>query len=391
MPRDGDRPVWRARITNRDDTMNRMQQISALGQAIWLDYISRDLIRDGGLARLIEEGITGVTSNPTIFQKAIAGSDIYDGDIRELARDGKSTLEIYDALTLADVGEAADCLRPVYNETHGRDGFVSLEVSPKLAHDTEGTIAEARRLFRTLDRPNVMIKVPATDAGLPAIVTLLGEGINVNVTLIFAIAMYERVIEAYMEGLRRFQQTGRPLGLVSSVASFFVSRIDTLTDKILEHRIDHGEPHLEPLYGLAAAANAKIAYERYKEAFNGERFEELRSAGARPQRPLWASTSTKNPKYPDTKYIDPLIGVNTVNTVPPQTLDAIRDHGVTAQTIEDNLDQAHAAMEELAGIQVDMDWVTDTLLEEGVQAFVDSFDKLLADIEAKRAALKQSA
>ena len=371
--------------------MNRIQQISALGQAIWLDYISRDLISDGGLARLIEEGITGVTSNPTIFQKAIAGSDIYDGDIRELARAGKSTLEIYDALTLADVGAAADCLRPVYNETHGRDGFVSLEVSPKLAHDTEGTIAEARRLFRTLDRPNVMIKVPATDAGLPAIVTLLGEGINVNVTLIFAIAMYERVIEAYMEGLRRFQQTGRPLGLVSSVASFFVSRVDTLTDKILEHRIDHGEPHLEALYGLAAVANAKIAYERYKVAFNGERFEELRSAGARPQRPLWASTSAKNPKYPDTKYIDPLIGVNTVNTVPPQTLDAIRDHGVTAQTIEDNLDQAHAAMEELAGIQVDMDWVTDTLLEEGVQAFVDSFDKLLADIEAKRAALKQSA
>ncbi|MCK4343284.1 MAG: transaldolase [Phycisphaerae bacterium] len=371
--------------------MNRIRQIAALGQAIWFDNISRDLLRSGELARLVEEGITGVTSNPTIFQKAIAGSSIYDDDIRRLARDGKSTLEIYEALALADVGEAADCLRPVYNETHGRDGFVSIEVNPKLAHDTPGTITEARRLFGTLNRPNIMIKVPATEAGLPAIATLIGEGVNVNATLIFAVSMYDQVIEAYLEGLRRFRQSGRPLGLVSSVASFFVSRVDTLTDKVLQHRIEHGEGHLEPLYGLAAAANAKIAYARYKAVFEGPDFDELRSRGARVQRPLWASTSTKNPNYPDTKYVDPLIGVNTVNTVPPRTLAAIRDHAVTAQTLEEGLDRAEAVMKELAGIKVDMDWITAALLEEGVQAFTDSFDKLLADIETKRAALKQSA
>lgn len=370
--------------------MNRIRQINALGQALWLDYISRDLLRSGELTRLIEEGITGVTSNPTIFQKSIAGSTIYDDDIRRLAHDGRGTEEIYEALAFADIGDAADCLRPVYNETHGRDGFVSIEVNPKLAHDTERTIAEARRIFRTINRPNVMIKVPATDAGLPAITVLIGEGINVNVTLVFAIAMYERVIQAYLEGLHRFRTTGRPLGFVSSVASFFVSRVDTLTDKVLEHRINNGEPHLEPLYGLAAVANAKIAYGRYKAAFEGPRFAEFRAAGARPQRPLWASTSTKNPKYAPTKYVDPLIGVNTVNTVPPQTLAAIRENAVTAQTIEQDLAQAQGVMNELAGIKVDVDWVTKALLEEGVQAFVDSFDKLLADLDAKRALLKQA-
>jgi transaldolase len=371
--------------------VNRIRQITVLGQAIWLDYISRDLIRSGDLSELIDQGITGVTSNPTILQKSISESPVYDDDIRQLAREGKTALEIYESLALADIGEAADCLRSVYNETHGRDGFVSIEVNPKLAQDTEGTVGEACRLFHTLGRPNVMIKVPATEAGLPAIATLIGEGINVNATLIFAVAMYERVIDSYLEGLSRLQNTGRPLGLVSSVASFFVSRVDTLTDKVLEHRINHGEPHLEPLYGLAAVANAKIAYSRYKAAFAGPRFDSFRSAGARPQRPLWASTSSKNPDYPDTKYVDPLIGVNTVNTVPPQTLEALRDHAVTAQTIEHDLDKAHAVMAELAGIKVDLDWVTATLLEEGVQAFADSFDKLLADIEAKRAALMQPA
>ncbi len=370
---------------------NQIRQISALGQAIWLDFISRDLLQSGGLAKLVDEGITGVTSNPTIFQKSIAGSATYDDDIRRLARQGQSTAEVYEALTVADVGAAADILRPVYNETHGRDGFVSIEVSPKLARDTPATIAEARHLFRTLNRPNVMIKVPATEAGLPAISTLIGEGINVNVTLIFAIRMYDKVIEAYLDGLQRFRKTGRPLGLVSSVASFFVSRVDTLADKVLEHRIKHGEEHLEPLYGLAAVANAKIAYAHYRAVFEGPRFDEFRAEGARPQRPLWASTSTKNPNYPATKYIDPLIGVNTVNTVPPQTLDAIRDHAVVAQTLEDGLEQAEALMTQFAGLQIDMDWITACLLEEGVQAFADSFDKLLADIEAKRTKFQQVA
>lgn len=363
--------------------MNRIRQITALGQALWLDYIRRDLIRSGKLAELVAEGITGVTSNPTIFHKAIAGSTLYDDDIRALARDGRSVPETYEALALGDVAEAADCLRPVYNETHGRDGFVSIEVSPHLAHDTDGTVVEARRLFATLQRPNVMIKVPGTEAGLPAISTLIGEGIHVNVTLIFSIAMYERVINAYLEGLRQLQHTGRPLGLVSSVASFFVSRLDTLVDKILDHRIEHGEPHLDPLYGLAAVACAKTAYARYKAVFEGPRFEPFRAAGARPQRPLWASTSAKNPAYPDTKYVDPLIGVNTVNTVPPQTLDAIRDHAITAQTIERDLGEAERVLHELAGLKIDMDWVTTVLLEEGVQAFADSYDQLLADLETK--------
>lgn len=370
---------------------NRIRQIQVLGQAIWLDFISRELLRTGALAALVEEGITGVTSNPAIFQKAIACGDAYDDDIRRLAAQDQPTAAIYETLALADVSEAADCLRGVYNETHGRDGFVSIEVNPHLAHDTDGTIGEARRLFRTLQRPNVMIKVPATPEGLPAIATLIGEGINVNVTLIFAVAMYEQVMEAYLEGLRRFQATGKPLGLVSSVASFFVSRVDTLTDKILDHRINHGEPHLEPLFGHAAVANAKIAYQRYRAVFEGPRFEPLRALGARPQRPLWASTSTKNPTYPDTKYVDPLIGVNTVNTVPPETLTALRDHAVTAQTIEDDLDHAHAVMAELAGIKIDMEWVTGVLLDEGVKAFVTAHDKLLADIETKRAALAQPA
>ena len=369
---------------------NRIRQLTALGQAVWLDYISRDLIESGRLTELVEQGVSGVTSNPTIFHKAIAGSSDYDADIRRLAQAGKSAVEIYEALILRDIREAADILRPVYNETHGRDGFVSIEVDPGLAHDTDGTIAQARRLFQTIDRPNVMIKVPATDAGLPAIATLIGEGINVNVTLIFAISMYEQVMRAYLDGLRRYESSGRPLGLVSSVASFFVSRIDTLTDKVLQHRIEHGEQHLEPLFGLAAVANAKLAYARFKSAFVTDGFGEFRSRGGRPQRPLWASTSTKNPHYPDTKYVDPLIGMYTVNTLPPQTLEALRDHGVVAQTIDQDLDRAQAVMDELAGLKVDVDWVTATLLEEGVQAFADSFDKLMADIETKRAALAQA-
>lgn len=370
--------------------INRIRQISALGQAIWYDNISRELLRSGQLAALVDEGVTGVTSNPSIFHKAIAGSAVYDDDIRRLASEGRSTIEIYEALALADVGAAADVLRPVYNETHGRDGFVSIEVNPHLAHDTDGTVVEASRLFGALNRPNVMIKVPATPAGLPAITTLIGAGINVNVTLIFAVEMYEQVIQAYLDGLCRYQAAGRPLGLVSSVASFFVSRVDTLTDNVLKHRIEHGEPHLEPLYGQAAVANAKIAYARYKKVFEGPAFAEFRAAGARVQRPLWASTSTKNPSYPDTKYVDPLIGVNTVNTLPPPTLVALRDHAVVAQTIEDGLDWAESIMRELAGIQVEIRWVTACLLEEGVKAFIDSFDQLLADIDTKRKKLAKT-
>jgi transaldolase len=367
--------------------INRLRQLAALGQSIWLDNLSRDLLDTGRLQELVDEGLAGVTSNPTIFQKAIAGNRAYEPEIRKLARAGKDAAEIYEALVIRDVRDAATVLRPVYNETHGRDGFVSLEVNPKLAYDTDGTIAEAHRLFEIVDRPNLMIKVPATEEGLPAIEALIAEGINVNATLIFAIAMYERVMQAYIAGLRRLAPTGKPLGLVSSVASFFVSRVDTLTDDVLQHRITHGaEEHLTPLFGQAAVANAKLAYARFKRVFIGDGFADLRARGARPQRPVWASTSTKNPSYPDLKYFDPLIGMYTVNTLPMQTLEAVLDHGLAAQTIEDGLPHSEAVMRELAGVQVEMEWVTACLLKEGVQAFAKSFDQLMAEIESQRAA-----
>lgn len=371
--------------------MDRLRQIATLGQALWLDFISRDYLRNGKLAELVESGaVWGVTSNPTIFQKAISGSTIYDDAIADLARRGRSTNEIYEALAIEDIGAAADIFRPVYNETHGRDGFVSIEVNPHLAGDTEGTLADARRLYGTLQRPNIMIKVPATDAGLPAITTLIADGVNVNVTLIFSLAMYERVMDAYLLGLEQRHRAGKPLGLVSSVASFFVSRVDTLVDAIIDHRVKHGEPHLEPMYGLAAVANAKLAYAKFKQVFNGERFAQLRAGGARPQRPLWASTSTKNPKYPPTKYIDPLIGVNTVNTVPLPTLDAIREHSVVAQSIDSDLPRAEEVMRQLAGLKIEMEWVTACLLDEGLKLFSDSFDQLLGDIDKKRRQLVAS-
>jgi transaldolase len=363
---------------------NRIRQLANLGQDIWLDYISRDLLKSGRLAALVEEGLMGVTSNPTIFQKSIAGSSDYDDDIRRLAAAGRSADEIYETLAMADIAAAADLLRPVHNETHGRDGFVSIEVNPALAHDTAGTIAEARRLFHSLRRPNIMVKVPGTPEGLPAITTLIGEGINVNVTLIFAVSRYEQVMQAYVDGLTELQKSRRPLWSVSSVASFFVSRVDTLVDKLLTQRIASGEEHLEWLLGRAAVANAKIAYSRFKAVFEAAPFEPFRTAGARPQRPLWASTSTKNPAYKDTMYVDPLIGVHTVNTVPPQTLEAIRDHAVTAQTIEQDMDAAFAVMNKLQAAGIDMNGVTEQLLAEGVKLFADSFETLLADIEAKR-------
>jgi transaldolase len=364
---------------------NRIRQISGVGQAIWLDFISRDLLRTGKLRDLINEGLTGMTSNPSIFQKSIAAGREYDDQVRELASAGKSTNEIYEALAIQDIGEAADQLRSIYNETNARDGYVSIEVSPRLAHDSEGTIAEARRLFAAIDRRNVMIKVPATAAGLPAIRTLIGEGINVNVTLIFALEMYEKVMQAYIDGLRQLRESGRTLGYVASVASFFVSRVDTVIDEQLSQRINAGERGLDTLRGQAAIANAKIAYDCFKHVFEGPTFADLRAAGGRVQRPLWASTGTKNPAYSDTKYIDALIGPNTVNTVPPQTLDAIRDHGAAARTIDMDVNQAYATIEKLKTVGIDMKTVTDFLLTDGVKQFADSFEKMLADVDAKRA------
>jgi transaldolase len=366
---------------------NRIQQFADLGQAVWLDFISRDLLRGGQLRALINEGVTGMTSNPSIFQKSIAEGGAYDDQLRELAKDGKNAYEIYEALAFRDIADAADQLSPIHREKDGRDGFVSIEVDPKLAHDTDRTIAEARRIFRTIDRPNVMIKVPATEAGLPAVRTLISEGINVNVTLIFAISMYEQVIQAYLDGLHKLQQAGHPIRRVASVASFFVSRVDTLIDKRLTERIEAGDQTLATLRGQAAIANAKIAYDRYKAVFEADAFSDLRTAGARVQRPLWASTSTKNPTYPDTKYVDTLIGPDTVNTLPPHTLDALRDHGTAVRTIDLDVDEAYAVVEKLGTAGIDMNQVTDQLLTDGVRLFADAFQKMLDDIERKRAAL----
>lgn len=365
--------------------MTRFQQIAGFGQALWIDFISRELIQSGKLRSLINEGLTGQTSNPTIFQKAISTGSEYDIQIRELVRAGRNATEIYEALAIQDIGDAADHFRPIYNETHARDGFISIEVSPKLANDTEGTIHEAHRLHAAIGRPNVMIKVPATDAGIPAIQQLIGDGIHVNVTLIFSIAMYERVMQAYIDGLNTLRERGKPLGLVASVASFFVSRVDTMVDKMLAERIKAGDQGLETLLGQAAIANAKVAYDCYKRVFEGPTFAALRTAGARVQRPLWASTSTKNPNYPSTKYIDTLIGPNTVNTVPMETLDAIRDHSNPARTIDMDVEHAFRVIEKLGTAGINLSAVTEQLLTDGVKSFAESFEKMMADVEAKRA------
>ncbi|MBL8878550.1 MAG: transaldolase [Phycisphaerales bacterium] len=371
--------------------IHRTKQITSLGQSLWIDFISREMLRGGRLAQLIEHGITGLTSNPSIFQKSIAGGAEYDAEIRELSRTGRSDYEIYETLALRDIADAADLMRPVFNETHGRDGFVSIEVNPEFAHDTERTTAEGHRLFAAIRRPNVMIKVPATEAGLPSISALLGEGINVNVTLIFGVEMYERVMQAYLDGLRAYQRRGGAPANVSSVASFFVSRVDTAIDKMLEAHTGDGEDEAESLLGQAGIANAKIAYARFKAVFNGEQFNDLRAAGARVQRPLWASTSTKNPAYSPTMYVDNLIGPNTVNTLPPQTFDALRDAGTVAQSIEQEVDAAYALFRQLSELGIEVRAVSDQLLVDGVKLFADSFQMLLKDIATKRAKLDHQA
>jgi transaldolase len=330
---------------------------------------------------LIDEGIVGVTSNPSILEKAIAQSEDYDNAICELALAGKSTNEIYEALALEDIGETADLLKPVYDKTGGVDGYISLEVSPTLAHDTAGTIAEARRLFTGLGRPNIMIKVPATPEGMPAIETLTAEGININVTLIFSLSSYEDVMNAYITGLEKRLAAGQPIDHISSVASFFVSRVDTAVDKALEAKGN------KSLQGKIAVANAKIAYARFQQVFSGERWQALAGNGARAQRPLWASTSAKNPAYPDTLYVDTLIGPDTVNTMPPATVEAFKDHGVVAVTLTEGVEDAAGQLEALAQAGIDLDAVTDQLQIDGVAAFAKSFHSLIDSIENKRVAI----
>jgi transaldolase len=366
--------------------MTKLEQLAELGQAVWLDFIRRSLITSGKLQNLVDEGLRGMTSNPTIFEQAIAGSDDYDEDLQRLVTSTRSVMEIYEALAMDDIRRAADVLRPVYNASDGIDGYVSLEVNPQLAHDTEGTVAEARRLFAALGRPNVMIKVPSTPAGIPAIRTLIGDGVNVNVTLIFSLDHYRAVAEAYISGLEDLAAGGGTLSKAASVASFFVSRIDTAVDQALDrHAGDAQSPtsKAQSLKGTIAIASAKAAYALFREIFAGERWERLATQGARVQRPLWASTSTKNPAYRDTIYVDTLIGPHTVNTLPPATLDAFRDHGAVALTLETGLDEAKPQLARLADLGIDLAAITQKLQDDGVAAFARSFDSLLSSIGEK--------
>jgi len=355
------------------------------GQAVWLDFIERRLLTGGGLARLVEEdGVRGVTSNPSIFQKAIEGSDAYDAMVDELLakNPGMNAVELYEAVAIADIRLAADELRPVWDQSSGTDGFVSLEVSPRLARDTAGTVTEAQRLWAEVGRPNLMIKVPATPEGIPAIERLIGEGVNVNATLMFSLEDYEAVAHAYLRGIAACAEPAR----VASVASFFVSRVDTKVDAALEAI---GTEEALALCGKAAVANAKLAYRRFEELFHGEAFAPLAARGAQVQRPLWASTGTKNPAYSDALYVDELIGPETVNTLPVATMDAFRDHGRVRATVGEDLAAAEASVAGLAALGVDLDAVTEELQVEGVAAFAASFDQLLAALEtamAERAA-----
>lgn len=361
--------------------MNALKELQKYGQSIWLDYIRRSLITSGELKRLVEDdGLRGVTSNPTIFEKAIAGSADYDGTLSaEFKKDPQTDAsKLFETLAIEDIQMAADVLRPVYDETGGADGVVSLEVSPHLAHDTKATITEAKRLRAAVDRPNIMIKVPATPAGIPAIEALIADGVNINITLMFALSHYEAVAQAYIRGLERCSDPHK----VSSVASFFVSRVDTMVDRALEK---HGSAQAKKLFGKIAVANSKVVYRRFREIFYGEPFVRLRKKGARVQRPLWASTGTKNPAYSDVLYVEELIGTDTVNTLPPATLNAFRDHGrVTGATVEDGLEEAEAALARLKELGIDLDAITERLQVEGVAAFAASFEQLIAALEEKR-------
>lgn len=367
--------------------MNPLVQLSRLGQSVWLDFITRDLLRSGELSRLIvEDGLRGMTTNPTIFEKAIAGSTLYDGDIRRLGAGGNHPGRVVEALAVADVRTACDAFRPLYETTEGRDGFVSIEVSPELAYDTEGTVVDARRLWETVDRPNVMIKIPGTKEGLPAIERCLTEGLNVNVTLLFALERYADVREAYLAALESRVRRGLPIDRLTSVASFFVSRVDGKVDKQLASRGADGKA----LAGTIAIANAQVAYADFTKTFCGDRWEALAKHGARVQRPLWASTSTKDPSYSDVYYVEALIAPDTVNTLPPETLAAYRDHGEPKVRIPQALPTARERLAKLAETGVKLQEETAFLEKDGVDKFAASWAALLKVVESKAVALSRT-
>jgi transaldolase len=363
--------------------MSIIQDLQALGQSVWLDFISRELIDSGELAKYIEmDEVRGVTSNPSIFEAAIAKTNQYTDSISNGFYLGQRHEEILDALILKDIGDAADLFLPLYQRTNGADGFVSVEVDPELAHDAEGTIKEARRVWKAIDRPNVMIKIPATEIGLSAISNAIADGINVNVTLIFSLERYEQVMEAYLSGLEQRLKRGGPVDGIASVASFFVSRIDTAVDKaLLELQSQKDNSDVTALLGKAAIASGKLAYQKFEEVFNTKRFEKLEAEGAAYQRPLWASTSTKNPEYPDTYYVDHLIGPYTVNTLPPKTFEAFKDHGIVKRTIDKDLEDAYAALQTVEDLGISLLEVTDQLEREGVEKFAQSFRNLLHTVQ----------
>ena len=359
---------------------SRLHELSERGQSVWIDSISREWLQNGFLEKLIrEDAVVGVTSNPTIFQKALAGGTWYDEQLREVLQDEQEPKEVFYRLAVEDIQEACDVLRPVWDGGNGKDGYVSMEVDPTLAYEQDATIDEAIRLHEWIDRPNLFVKIPATEPGLGAIEECISRGRSINVTLIFSLDRYAAVAEAYIKGLERLVEGGGDPTRVASVASFFVSRVDTEADKRLEHAPE--------LRGKLAIANAKLAYARYEELFAGPRWDALAAKGATPQRCLWASTSTKNPDYPDTMYVDELIGPATVNTMPVETIEAFQDHGTVAGTLEQGLDDARAVFDALERAGVDYDDVTDTLEREGVEKFSDSFEELLDGIRAKRSEL----
>jgi transaldolase/glucose-6-phosphate isomerase len=373
-------------------TVSKLKELEAKGTAPWLDFVDRKFLEEGGLKKLIEEdGLTGVTSNPTIFEKAMGHGTAYDGTLAEFdkANPNAATIDRYEALAVQDIKAAAETLRPVYDRMEAKDGYVSLEVSPYIADDTDATIHEAQKLWKMVDRPNLMIKIPGTLAGGPAIAATIAAGINVNVTLLFAVEAYQRVAEAYTTGLEERVRQGQPIDRIASVASFFISRIDSAVDKLIDEKLKAGDGDAEALKairGKVAIANAKMAYQWFLDFEKSDRWQALAAKGAQPQRLLWASTGTKDPSYPDTLYVDTLIGRDTVNTMPPKTMDAFRDHGTVADTLEADIDDARQVLAEAERLGFDLKAITDTLVEEGVASFAKSFDDLLGAIQQKQPA-----